>query len=145
MTWDRYCETIITIQDDEGWVDLNGPQAIQKLQAWLEARNIYLDHLHVLTAWNPGGRLQDRHDNDLWQRALCEDLWSKQLLTWPAFGTGVDGHFEDSVAVIGLSREEAVQIGRRYEQEAIFEVTEDEVIVLSCKKDSRLEKIPRLT
>lgn len=47
-----------------------------------------------------------------------------EIQWWPALGTSPDGiHAELSVAVSGLDRSDAVDLGRRFDQLAIFELT----------------------
>jgi Protein of unknown function (DUF3293) len=135
VTWERYAQTIIAVETVDGWLDLNGPQAVEKLP--------WAGPLHVITAWNPGG-LRSQDENQKWQTALENELWATGHKLHRAFGRSTTTtHQEDSVAVEGLDRAEAIQIGARYEQDAIFEVTDDEVFVLACH-ESRLTAIPRL-
>jgi hypothetical protein len=46
------------------------------------------------------------------------------------------------VALFGRTRQEALALARRYGQEAIFEVTRDAVLVVSCVSD-RVSAVPR--
>jgi hypothetical protein len=135
MTWDRYAQTIISVETLDGWLDLNGPEAVEKLP-WDAP-------LHVITAWNPG-EWRSQATNEKWQEALCHDLWAEGFAIHQAFGRSTEGlHAEDSVAVSGLGRDRARQIGARYGQIAIFEVNDTKVLVLHCHQD-KTTVVPRL-
>jgi hypothetical protein len=94
----------------------------------------------ILTAWDPGedrpGRVVNRRlgaelESDLHPRA-------RRLL----FAVGVDPlaeHREEGVAALGLAVDEAVALGARYRQEAIFVWTPDAWSVVSCRDDRRVD------
>jgi hypothetical protein len=89
--------------------------------------------LHVLTAWNPGHARpsleHNRRSNDSLRAELV--LLADQL--FDALGSSPDGsHAEESFAVIGASRETCMAIGARFRQDAIFELTTTEQIVVGC-------------
>jgi hypothetical protein len=88
---------------------------------------------HVLTGFNPG-RLLTATENRAAQARLLEALDEvKTRDLRPALGRDVDGvHVEDSVAVFGLDRKLAVSLGRKFGQEAVFEVLVDGLHVISC-------------
>lgn len=89
--------------------------------------------IHVITAHNPGRNLSDaenatRH-REL-QRRVAE-LCGVQ--SWPAVGGDVEWtHTEESVAVVGLTDEQAIALGRELEQEAVFAWTPQHLAVLPC-------------
>lgn len=86
--------------------------------------------VHVITAWNPGGTAADDAANRAAQAALLTHLTvlvgEGHVELWPAVGFDPlhDWH-EQSVAVAGLGRDAACEIGRRYGQAAIFEWTDE--------------------
>lgn len=128
-----FANTIISVETVDGWVDLNGPDAIERLPQAAP--------LHVLTAWDTGftagfNNQRSRKENEKWQQALLDELWAfGYLVVHKAFGrpsenpTGLTerSYTEDWAAVSGLTRDEACKIAKRYEQTAIFEVTEQHV------------------
>jgi hypothetical protein len=93
--------------------------------------------IHVITAANPYGRPASDEDNDRTHRALLRELRLLNVdLTFPAVGGDPDGtHSERSVAVVGLSDAKAVEIGRRFEQDAVFAWTPLSLNLLSCVSD----------
>jgi hypothetical protein len=93
--------------------------------------------IHVITAANPYGRPASDEDNERTHRELLREL---RLLnvdrTFPAVGGDPAGsHAEQSVAVVGLSDAAAVELGRRFEQDAVFAWTPQSLTLLSCVSD----------
>jgi len=79
--------------------------------------------LHVITAHNPRGELLSEQENARRHRRLMDELGRRAgVRTADADGRSRDGrHSERSVAVWGLERDEARELGRRQGQLAIFE------------------------
>jgi Protein of unknown function (DUF3293) len=122
--WDTYADAIIECEIDGQVQCLRGPNA-ERLPARAP--------LFVLTAHNPGGVTRDQVINDAAERTLEQDLTSDGLTFWPATGRSPDASWsEPGVAVIGLDRSRACEIGNRYGQLGVFELTEDEVHVVRC-------------
>ncbi len=135
-TWQRYVETIIATEVAPGrWVELNGPNA--------EARLPFPEPIHVVTAANPSRQRFGEGADAEANAALAGELWTEGVPIARAVGRSPDGrHSEASVAVLGSRRADAVALARRYGQEAIFEVTNDAVLVVSCVSD-RVSSVPR--
>jgi hypothetical protein len=67
------------------------------------------------------------------QQALQVELTERRLRWYPAQGGSDDRrHLEASAAVIGLTRTDAVALGRTYRQDAIFEWTSQDWSVIGC-------------
>lgn len=112
--WAAYRETIVTV-------------AGEPAREVAAARGTF----HVITAWNPMSRPTAEDENRRRQAALLAELAGFDTL--PALGAAADGsHAEQSVAVFAITRAEAVAIGRRHHQAAVFEITPDEQLVISC-------------
>lgn len=128
-TWQRYLETIIAIEASPGrWTDINGPNAADRLPL--------PEPIYVITASDPGGQHAGREANDDANADLAGELWATGATLARAVGRSPDGsHSEDSVAASPLSRQEAKELGRRYGQDAIYEVTAEAVLLLSCDTD----------
>ncbi|MEU6086701.1 DUF3293 domain-containing protein [Streptomyces sp. NPDC047085] len=89
--------------------------------------------VHVITAWNPRGRTASADDNARAQGQLLDEIRNRALTWWVAEGGDVSGtHREESVAVVGLSDAAALELGRRFGQDAIFAWTPDAWRVLAC-------------
>jgi hypothetical protein len=88
-----------------------------------------LDHLLVeksvttwayITAWNPKSERRDDSVNFAANEKLKQDIRAMGYETSP--GVGRDHHetwHEDSFLVLGISKEEAIELGKKYEQNAI--------------------------
>ena len=88
---------------------------------------------HIVTAYNPHGRLATESDNRRAQRAQIALLDVRNAAYHPAAGADPAWlHVEPSVAISGLTRQEAVDLGWRFNQDAIFEWTADALTVLPC-------------
>jgi Protein of unknown function (DUF3293) len=87
--------------------------------------------IFVITAWNPHSQPLDDNENRLRQAALESEL--AQLELWAAVGLDPDSDYrEEGVAVSGLSEMEAITLGARYDQNAIFRWTPVAWSILSC-------------
>jgi hypothetical protein len=101
------------------------------------------DDVFVLTAWNPQGVLRSRHDNDRATDTMAAEIIARGGAFVRALGFSEDGYSEPGFLVWNLDREDAVALGRTFQQDAIFAVTADEVSLISCR-DDRTESWPRI-
>ncbi len=89
--------------------------------------------LHVITAWNPGDERPEQRVNREVNERLRADLLARTSSLWPALGSSSDGsHAEESWAVLGLTRGNALELGRKYRQIAIFEIHAGHQYVFAC-------------
>ena len=87
----------------------------------------------ILTAWNPWSQEATPAENERRSHALQAELRALPVSFWPALGRARNGEWEErSFAVVGLTAAAALALGRRFEQNAIFEVTEDGLRVRCC-------------
>jgi hypothetical protein len=87
----------------------------------------------VLTAWNPDADRPGPTENRARNRLLRDRLADRMAIVHPAIGASPGGeHFEESFAVSGLGRDDALALGREFGQVAIFELTASEQTVLAC-------------
>jgi hypothetical protein len=110
--------------------------------------------IHVITAANPSGVTANqaevepvserRHAELLLDVDQLAEADHSEIQWWPALGTSPDGiHAELSVAVSGLDRSDAVDLGRRFDQLAIFELTAETQAVVSCIDAADPVEVPR--
>lgn len=93
--------------------------------------------VHIVTAYNPHGRHANETENRRAQRPLLERLDARKASHHPAAGADPAWlHVEPSVAIVGLTRQEAVDLGWRFKQDAIFDWTTDSLTVVSCTDHS---------
>ncbi len=100
----------------------------------------------VVTAWNPdSARLAD-DVNAARHRLLVRELATRGLDWLPATGRDVPGgHREEGVAVGGLPEDEALALGRRHGQAAVYRWTPAAWEVVSCDGGRRVGLGWRLT
>lgn len=81
------------------------------------------DHtVYVITAWNPGSAETPDEVNRAAHQELVDWLAEQGHEYWPSVGTAPDGTWrEEGVAVVGLGRLTALEVGRRFGQLAVFE------------------------
>jgi transcriptional regulator with XRE-family HTH domain len=83
-----------------------------------------VDHIHVITAFNPQSRLVRRSENEERNRLLRADLNRAGLTYVEAVGRSPDSSWsEDSFAVLDADPDRLLGLARRYDQNAIFEWT----------------------
>lgn len=86
---------------------------------------------HVITAWNPGVFLSFEENNAA-DRNLHDRLNTKGVI-FRVIGCSPDmKHQEPGWGVYGLTQADALEIGREYRQNAIFEISEDLISVIGC-------------
>jgi hypothetical protein len=89
--------------------------------------------VHVITAWNPASSVVDPGDNRIADDELRGLLVEAAVVHERCTGSNPDGSWrEEGWAVVGLSRAEAIELGRRFGQDAIYEVTSDLLHIVWC-------------
>jgi hypothetical protein len=89
--------------------------------------------LAIVTAWNPGELRPERAVNERANAGLAEELVREGRRFFSARGRDESAsHLEPSFAVIDITRAEAVSLGRRYAQAAVFFWDGREAAILSC-------------
>ncbi|MEI7774208.1 MAG: DUF3293 domain-containing protein [Verrucomicrobiota bacterium] len=87
---------------------------------------------HVITAFNPK-KILPEPENHAADTRLRTQLEQDQIVHFRITGCSADlAHQEASWAIVGISLERAIEIGRHYVQNAIFEVLNGEAFVVSC-------------
>jgi uncharacterized protein DUF3293 len=133
--WDVYAATILTVQGRR--TRLSGPGARRRLPA--------PGPLHILTAWNPGSVTRPVTTNRAANQQLARLLEGRSLEPVPVVGASPDRHWrEESLLVAGLRRAEAAELGERFGQVAVFELTEDELRVVRCPDAEIMRSVPRI-
>jgi hypothetical protein len=72
-----------------------------------------------ITAWNPYSKPTNPDRNDERHKDLLAELTDYPLFAGEGIGTDPEWEPEKSVLVLGISRQQAVSIGNKYEQNAI--------------------------
>lgn len=109
---------------------------IQENGIWMSAFEFCVKNdfaIHVITAWNPGDDRFDSVQNEERNQQLRAEIRALKCKVFPARGSDTESdYYEDSWASIGLSDEQAIDLGRKYEQVAIFRIDSSRQRVLGC-------------
>lgn len=91
----------------------------------------------IVTAYNPNGKPHPLGENQKFDNALETELKLKNIWHWRVNGASPDlSHVELGFA-IKVSLEEALIIGSRLKQEAIFWIEENILLIVSCDSDEK--------
>lgn len=142
-SWSHYGDTLIELFDDGSLVlDVRAPIPKRKQQA-LNA-SVLGDEFAILTAYNPHGRDHSAADNADRDRRLRADLTARGLTWVRADGWAPDrSHREPGVAVVA-DRVTAQQIGREYEQSAIYWYADGVIWLVGALVEAAPEQLPRV-
>jgi Protein of unknown function (DUF3293) len=133
--WNAYARTIVEICPPSQPVLQVSPAPNGQVGVWPSGLG---DEIFVITAWNPRSEVLDADTNRSRQVALEADLIGLEF--WPAAGLDPNSDYrEEGVAVSGLAEVDAIALGARYEQNAIFAWTPDAWRILSCDGTTRVE------
>ncbi|MFJ1559716.1 DUF3293 domain-containing protein [Streptomyces mirabilis] len=89
--------------------------------------------IHIVTAFNPGGRDATAGANLRAQHELLRSISLRELQWWPAVGGDPVGtHAEISAAVVGMDDAQARALGRRFGQDAVFAWSPTSWRLLAC-------------
>lgn len=116
-----YLPTLVTILDDGRWV------------AGFDFASRRGRPVHVVTGWNPGDERPSRDTNQLRNDQLKFELEGMGFEVFAALGSDPHSdHAEESWAVVGMSDQQAIEVGRHFDQAAIFRIDAQEQHVLGC-------------
>jgi hypothetical protein len=133
--WDMYLEAIIECEVDGHTQCLRGPSA-ELLPATAP--------IFVLTAYNPGGVDRGEAENEADERVLEQELAAIGATFWPALGRSPDGSWsEPGVALANFDRARACTLGDRYGQLAVYELSDEEVLVVCCRQSEVVRRASR--
>ena len=95
------------------------------------------EYFHIITAYNPGKIISDE-DNASADEELRRDLECRGLRYLRIKGYSPDQkHHEQGWMIEDITREQALEIGRRYGQNAIFEIEKGVLFVIGCLSGAR--------
>jgi len=117
--WDAYRTTVYEVEAPEGVV----PIRIGRLHPLIDRLCVLHDAPSwcFITAWNPGSQVLGAADNQRRNEALRAKLARDGFFVLPGTGRGEDPEWapEASFFVLGIDREHASQLGRRWGQNAV--------------------------
>jgi hypothetical protein len=128
--WDAYLSAEIRIDLPDGAIRVFPAPAMQASGEFPDPAG---RPVAVMTAHNPGGITVDPAVNARAQALLESEVASRGHLWWPAAGADPSwAHVEDGVAIPGISEAEALELGAKFGQEAIFVLTPASRRVIDC-------------
>ncbi|MGN6162880.1 MAG: DUF3293 domain-containing protein [Marmoricola sp.] len=125
--WDAYGEAVVDVDLGEREVTV-GREGIVRGEAWSPDRPAY-----VITAHNPG-RKADAAANDAAQARLLALLHERGIRWRPAIGRSRDRSWAEPSVVVEIPEREALEIGARFDQDAIFRWDGTALEVIACRK-----------
>ncbi len=91
--------------------------------------------VHIITAYNPNANLADVGANEAAHAELTAALAGHSVVA--SIGSAPDGSFaEPGWAVLDIDLADAVELGRRFGQVAIYRWTADALRIVSCERTS---------
>jgi Protein of unknown function (DUF3293) len=131
MGWDNYIRAVLCIELPEGTLRIK-PAPLGKSHD-INFPDSTCGTIHVITAFNPGGITAPDAANVVANERLTTRLQKMGKTCFAAAGGDVDWtHVERGFAVIGMTDEEALALGRDFAQEAIYGWSPSTLTVLSC-------------
>lgn len=129
-----YLPTEVTVQVDGQWISA------------FELAGRVAETLHIVTAWDPGDLRLSREVNQSRNIELRADIEAMGSSVLSALGSDPNSeHSEESWAVFGLTDEQAIALGAKFDQVAVFQITGSRQTVLGCVgewKVSRGSRVP---
>jgi acetyl esterase/lipase len=96
--------------------------------------------VHLVTAYNPGGHDRPEVENAAANAELEAELSARSLRWLRAVGRDESSSWvEPGCCVLGLDREQAAELGRRYGQLAVYEISPEAVSVVWCDSVRTIE------
>jgi len=134
--WESYRDTVIEAElVPETLTALTGDAGVEP---WPFPGPVF-----VITGWNPQGVSlgEERHGNI--NQQIAEDVVGRGGRYVMGVGRSPDGsHAEPSIIAWRITRADAIDMGSKANQDAVFEIDADELRLISCR-DGRVESRPR--
>ncbi len=136
--WAPYARTVVEIvRPAEGDLVTVGGAPAGEIGRWPWPT---AEPVPILTAWDPGSERPGVEVNRRLGAELESALRPQARRLLDAVGFDPDaGHREEGIAAFGLSVDDAVALGARYRQDAIFVWAPDVWSIVSCRGERRVD------
>jgi hypothetical protein len=133
--WAGYARTVVEIAGPLGTLIVRAaPRGLSGDWPWDAP-----DTLFVMTAWDPGEERPGADENRRRQASLEADVGRLTDAMWRAVGVDPEtGRREEGVVAGGLAEADALVLGARYRQDAVFRWTPSEWAIVACDGDRRV-------
>ena len=132
--WDVFIGAYI-VENSDNKIVWSGPQA-QALPLKTP--------IHVITACNPLGKVLTDNKNIRHNQSLQKHIEQLSLEYKHVTGRSPSGDWQEaSFAISGLTRDEACELAQVFDQRAIFELNEDELLVIEVNSHQVKRRRPR--
>ena len=130
MTWESYTKAHVRVASPTGPVEVRPARFGQESGPFPDPAG---RTIHIITAYNPNGRDQSQTVNEKAHGRLLATLHERGVEYWDASGGDASWtRVEQGVAIVGISEDEALALGRKFNQEAVFAWTPKMWCVLRC-------------
>jgi Protein of unknown function (DUF3293) len=131
MSWDNYIRAVLRIELPAGTLRIKAAPLGKSHD--IDFPGSAGGTVHVITAYNPAGTVAPDEANTSAHERLTAKLQEIGATYFAAAGGDVQWtHVEPSVAVIGMTDEDARALGREFGQDAIFGWSPTALVALSC-------------
>lgn len=135
MTWESYISAHVRVASPTGLIEVRPAPASGVSQPFPDRTG---RTIHIITAYNPNGRDRSTGVNVKAHGRLLAALDEQGWEYWDASGGDATWtHVEHGVAIIGISEVEALALGRKFNQEAVFAWSPQTWCVVRCDGTGR--------
>jgi len=117
--WEMYRTTDFQVSTPTGELSIRVGELSPKLELLLSERGAEL--WAFVTAQNPASQLLESGANAMLHERLRTEIAQRSYLAFAGRGVGSDPEWppEESLLILGINREDAIEIGRKYGQNAV--------------------------
>jgi hypothetical protein len=132
VMWDGFAQAIVEV----GLTD--GPAVLRPAAPGRVGVFPFDRPMHILTAYNPAGRVTDAADNAARHEALGDALAGLQIV--PTVGSAPDGTLrEPGYGLLGADLGQALDLARAFGQRAIYQWTQDALSIVGVDEQVQID------
>jgi hypothetical protein len=135
MTWENYMAAHVRVESPTGLIEVRPALFGGVSEPFPDPTG---RTIHIITAYNPNGRDRSHAVNVKAHGRLLATLREQGLEHWDASGGDATWtHVEQGVAIIGISEAEALALGQKFDQEAVYAWAPQTWGVIGCDGNRR--------